>query len=75
MTNQLDYAKELKLLSDEQQLLYNKSVDELFLRKTNFQTYHNLDAMLFNILTGETIYTFNGEDFTCLIFCHLVCMT
>lgn len=31
----------------------------------------SLKFMLFNILTGETIYTFNGEDFTCLIFCGL----
>jgi hypothetical protein len=52
MSNQLDYAKELKTLDEHQLLTYTKAVDELYLNKTNFQAYHNLDAMLFNILTS-----------------------
>ena len=52
MGNQLDYVKELKTLNEQQLLTYTKAVDDLYLNKTNFQAYHNLDAMLFNILTS-----------------------
>ena len=48
--NQLDYVKELKMIDENQKVKYDDAVDHLFLVRHNFQTYHDLDTMLYNIL-------------------------